>query len=354
MPLRVGINGVGRIGRALVRHIVPREDIHLVAANDLLPPDAMARLLARDSVYGPALFRVRATEGGLIAGNRRIRLTGTTNPAEIPWPEESVEMVFEATGKFTRRAEAALHLRGTVNRVIVTATAPDADMTLLAGINDAAFAPDRHHIVSAGSCTAQCLGPVLAVLGERFGIVSASMTTIHPYTAHQPLLDGWGGAASDPRRGRAAGLSMIPTTTTALGAVESVFPALRGRLTGLAVRVPTPAVSLLELVATLERPADEVSLRQAFLDAEAGPLAGILGTATDEPVSVDLLGDDRAAVVDLPLTVCVAERLVRVVAWYDNEWAYAGRLVATALSLARGSNGAAAVSRAARPRETGA
>ena len=335
MPVRVGLNGAGRIGRALIRHLAAREDVELLAANDLLPAPVLARLLARDSVYGRAPFPVRVNPGGLSAGRLEIRLTSAGNPAEIPWAEAGVEIVFEATGRMLRHAQAAAHLRGSVERVIVTAAAPEADLTLLAGINDRDFDPARHRILSAGSCTAQCLGPLIAVLLPTFGIRTASMTTVHPYTTHQPLLDGGAGTGgADTRRSRAAGLSMIPTTTTAISAIERVFPALAGRIAGLAVRVPTPAVSLLELVVHTDRPVSEAALRQAFLDAEAGRLAGLLGTSSDEPVSVDLLGDDRAAIVDLPLTSAIGDRMARVVAWYDNEWAYAGRLVATALALA--------------------
>ena len=334
MKIRVGINGLGRIGRALTRQLTGRQDVVLAAANDLVPLRSLAHLIAHDSVYGPAPFPVRTTERGLAIGDDELRVTACGRPSDIPWEEEEVELVFEATGEFASRAQADAHLRGSVRQVVITATAPDADLTLLAGINDAALDQERHRVISAGSCTAQCLAPILQVLRSRWGIESAAMTTVHPYTNNQPLLDS---GHSDLRRARAAGLSIVPATTSAILSILKLFPDMEGTLTGLSIRVPTPAISLIDLAAVLKGPAATPELRRAFRDAGSGPMRELLGTTEEELVSVDFRGETRAAVVDLSLTYCVSEKLVKVVAWYDNEWGYASRLLQTALVIARAS-----------------
>jgi glyceraldehyde-3-phosphate dehydrogenase type I len=334
MPTRFGINGFGRIGRALLRAARGREEIELAAVNDVVPAHVLARLLARDTVHGPFPGEVRAREGGLEIDGRFVPVSQQSDPAWIDWTGPGVSVVVEATGRFTGRSRAAAHLRGTVRRVVISANADPhdpADVTLALGVNEDAFDPGRHAVLSNASCTTNALALVAKVLHDRFGLRRALMSTVHSYTENQRLLDL---PHPDPRRSRAAAVNIVPTSTTAAEALGLLIPELTGRVTGFAVRVPTPVVAMLDLVADLEREARPEEVRQAFRDAAEGALAGWLGATQEELVSSDFVNDPRSAVVDLPLAQATGS-LARVVAWYDNEWGYAHRLADLLERLAR-------------------
>ena len=323
MSVPFAINGLGRVGRALLRIAAARDDVRLVAANDLTPVPVLARLVARDSVRGPFAGTVEAADGGLVVDGRRVPVSAAAEPAGIGWRDGAPRVVVEATGAHGARA-AAGHLGGPVERVVIAANAEDADVTLCLGVNDGDYDPARHRVISNASCTTNCLAPLAAVLDRAFGIERGTMTAVHSYTVNQRLLDL---AHADPRRQRAAALNLVPTATTAPRALGRVLPRLAGRVAGVAVRVPTPMGALLELVVHLARPTTADEVRDAFrAAAAAGPMAGVLGVAEEELVSSDFVGDPRSAVVDLPLVEVVDGRLARVAAWYDNEWGYASRL----------------------------
>jgi glyceraldehyde 3-phosphate dehydrogenase len=335
MPLRFGINGFGRIGRALARAVRGREGLELAAVNDVVAPAVLARLLARDTVHGPFGGEAGAGEGALVIDGRRIPAFQQADPAGVDWPSAGVEVVVEATGRFVRRGLAAAHLRGTVRRVVVSANADPADpadVTLALGINEGAFDPRRHAVVSNASCTTNALALVVKVLHDRFGVRQALMSTVHSYTENQRLLDL---PHPDARRSRAAALNIIPTSTMAAGALGLLLPELAGRVTGFAVRVPTPVVAMMDLAAALERDAAEDEVRRAFREAAGGALGRYLGVTDEELVSSDFVNDPRSGVVDLPLIQTAGGGLTRVVAWYDNEWGYAHRLADLLELLAR-------------------
>lgn len=325
MPTRFGINGFGRIGRALLRAARGREEIELAAINDVVPAHVLARLLARDTVHGPYPGAVRAREGGLEVDGRFVPVSQRSDPSQVDWTGPGASVVVEATGRFIGRSQAAAHLRGTVRRVVISANADPhdpADATVALGINAGTLDPGRHAVLSNASCTTNALALVAKVLHDRFGLRRALMSTVHSYTENQRLLDL---PHPDPRRSRAAAVNIIPTSTTAAEALGLLLPELTGRVTGFAVRVPTPVVAMLDLVADLERAPRPEEVRQAFRDAAGGTLSGWLGVTDEELVSSDFVNDPRSAVVDLPL-VQVTGNLARVVAWYDNEWGYAHRL----------------------------
>ncbi len=346
MPLRFGINGFGRIGRALLRVVLTREDLRSylepVAVNDVVPVPVLARLLARDTVQGRFSLPVEAEDGALRIGDLRIPVFQEPDPARIPWGEAGAEAVVEATGRFLPRSRAAGHLRGGVRTVVLSANGDPgdpADATLCLGVSEGregweGWDPGRQPVISNASCTTYALALMAKVLHDRFGVRRALMNTVHSYTENQRLLDL---PHPDPRRSRAAALNIIPISTTAAGAAGLLIPGLAGRIDGFAVRVPTPVVAMLDLVADLERPAAPGmvgAVRQAYEEAAAGPLAGLLGVTTDEPVSSDFVGDPRSVVIDLPLIQAV-DGLVRVVGWYDNEWGYANRLAELLARLSR-------------------
>lgn len=326
MPIRFAINGLGRVGRALLRIAHDRDGLVLVAVNDVVPAAQLARRVARDTVHGPFATPVEAVEEGLAVGGRTIPVFQEPNPAAVDWSREGVEVVVEATGRFLRRTAAAGHLGGTVRWVVLSANsdpADPADATICQGVNDPARLAAGHQIISNSSCTTNCLALLAKVLHDRFGIRRALMSTVHSYTESQRLLDQ---PHPDPRRARAAALNIIPTGTTTPRTLGLVLPDLAGRIEGFAVRVPTPAVAMMDLVADLETAATPDAIRQAFRDAAAGPMSGYLGVTDEELVSSDFIGDPRSAVVDLPLVMVADGGLARVVAWYDNEWGYAHRL----------------------------
>ena len=331
MTTRFAINGLGRIGRALLRIAHGHPDLELVAINDLAPAAELAPLVARDSVHGRlgatvTVDRTNADERlvgeRLVIDGRPIPVTQAAEPREIPWPE-TARIVVEATGTATERSRAAGHLGGGVDKVVISALSPDADVTLCRGLNDDAYDPKRHHVISNASCTTHCLAPLVTVLDDAFGLRHGLMNEVHGYTSNQRLVDG---PHPDPRRARAAAANIIPTTSAAPRAVERLLPHLTGRLKGQAVRVPTPNVALMEWVATVERPADTESVNAAFRRAAAGKLRNVLAVSDDPLVSSDHVGQPYSAIVDSLLTECVGGELVRVMAWYDNEWGYACRL----------------------------
>jgi glyceraldehyde 3-phosphate dehydrogenase len=322
--VRIGINGFGRIGRGFVRCLAATPEIFdLVLINDLTDVGTLAHLLRHDSVHGKYPGTVAIKDGALVVAGDTVKISAEKDPAAIKWKDAGVDLVIEATGRFVDKDSAGKHLRGGAKKVLISAPAKSPDVTLCMGINLDMYKPAEHHIISNASCTTNCLAPVAKVLHETFGIVSGLMTTIHSYTNDQQILDL---PHKDLRRARAAALSMIPTTTGAAKALQEVLPAMAGKLDGLAIRVPTPNVSLVDLTARLERAATTAQVNDAFRAAAAGPLKGILAV-TDEPlVSCDYNGDRHSATVDAPLTAASGE-LVKVMAWYDNEMGYSQRLL---------------------------
>jgi glyceraldehyde 3-phosphate dehydrogenase len=323
MAVRLAVNGLGRIGRALFRVAFSRHDLEVVAVNELVEASLLARLLAHDTVHGPFPAPVAAKGEGLVVDGRQIPVYHQPGPKTIPWPDAGPQVVVEATGRFGSRQEAEGHLRGSVERVVISANTGDADATFCPGVNTHLYDPQSHVIISTASCTTNCIAPVARVLEETFGIQRVLINSVHSYTNNQRLLDQ---PHPDPRRARAAAMNIIPTTTGAAAAVATVLPDLAGRIHGMAVRVPTPDVSMLDLVAQLRRPATTDTLAQSFRQAAEGELREILAVTEEELVSSDFVGDPHSAVVDLPLLQVTDDTLIRVVAWYDNEWGYANRL----------------------------
>lgn len=324
MAIRVAINGFGRIGRTVLRTALNDPDIEFVAINDLSDAGTLAHLLKYDSVFGPLGVDVRVEGDVMVVGDKRIRMLAERNPADLPWKELGVDYVVEATGVFRDREKAAAHLEAGARKVIITAPGKDEDITLVMGVNHELYDPEKHHVVSNASCTTNCLAPAAKVLDDTFGIKRGWMTTIHSYTNDQRLLDL---IHKDKRRARAAAVNIVPTTTGAAKAVGLVLPHLKGKLDGFAVRVPTPNVSLVDLVVELEKPATAEEINNAFKAAADGALKGILGVSEEELVSSDFVRDSRSSIVDAPLTRVMDGNLAKVVAWYDNEWGYSTRVV---------------------------
>ncbi len=324
MAIKVGINGFGRIGRNVVRAGLDRSNIEFVAANDLTDTKTLAHLLKYDSILGRLPAEVKADGDAVVVGGKRIKIFAIKDPAEIDWSSLGVEIVVESTGKFTDAKDAAKHLRGTVKKVIISAPAKDEDVTIVLGVNDGMYDPAKHKIISNASCTTNCLAPVVKVLHEKFGIEKGSMTTIHSYTNDQNVLDF---PHKDLRRARAAALNMIPTTTGAAKAIGLVMPALKGKLDGYSMRVPTPDVSAVDLVAVLSKTATTEDVNKALEDAANGPMKGILAYTEDPVVSTDMLHNPASSIVDAQMTKVLDGNLVKVLAWYDNEWGYSMRIV---------------------------
>jgi glyceraldehyde 3-phosphate dehydrogenase len=324
MPIKVGINGFGRIGRNVVRAGLNNPNIEFVAANDLTDTKTLAHLLKYDSILGQLHHNIKADGDSVYVDDKRIRVFAIKDPAEIDWSSLGVQVVVESTGRFTDAADAKKHLRGSVKKVIISAPAKGEDLTIVLGVNDKAYDPAKHHIVSNASCTTNCLAPVAKVLNDVFGIEKGSMTTIHSYTNDQPILDF---PHKDLRRARAAALNMIPTSTGAAKAIGLVLPELKGKLDGYAMRVPTPDVSVVDLVVVLKKDATTEEVNAALQKAAEGELKGILGYTTDPVVSTDMLHNSNSSIVDSDLTKVIAGNLAKVVAWYDNEWGYSSRVV---------------------------
>ncbi len=326
MALKVGINGFGRIGRNVFRAAQEQgADIDWVAVNDLTDPKTLAYLLEYDSILGPYPGTVEATDSGLKVDGKEIRVLAEKDPAALPWGELGAEVVVESTGLFTDRESASKHLEAGAKKVVISAPAKDPDVTVALGVNfEDAYDPDKHDVISGASCTTNCLAPVAKVLHDAVGIQHGLMTTIHAYTADQSLQDL---PHKDLRRARAAALSIIPTTTGAALAVGEVLPELKGRLDGIAMRVPTPNVSVVDLAAILDRKTSKEEANAAFKEAADGPLKGILQYSDEPLVSVDFRGNDHSSVLDAPYTSVMDGDFVKVLAWYDNEWGYSSRCV---------------------------
>ena len=323
MAIRVGINGFGRIGRNFFRASLGDPDIHVTGINDLTDSKTLSHLLAFDSVHGRFQGTVEAGDDHLLIDNQHIKVFAERDPKELPWKALGVDVVIESTGRFTDREGASRHLSAGAPRVVISAPGKDADLTIVLGVNEHSYDPASHHVISNASCTTNCLAAVAKVLLENFGIDHGYMTTIHSYTNDQQLLDL---PHKDLRRARSAGLSMIPTSTGAAKALHLVIPELKGKLDGIAIRVPTPNVSLIDLGVKTERDCDAAEVNAVFAKAAEGPLKGLLGYSEAPIVSVDLNGSSYSAVVDSPLTTVMNRRFVKVFAWYDNEWGYSCRL----------------------------
>lgn len=333
--MRVAINGFGRIGRLVVRAALKRKAaIEFVAVNDVTDAKTLAHLLTYDSVHGVWPDRFVGAEGTLRAGSFSTRVLSESNPAALPWKDLGVDAVLECTGKFTDRDKAAVHLTAGARRVLVSAPSKGADATIVMGVNDKSFDPAKHTVVSVASCTTNCLAPVASVLEETFGIERGVMTTIHAYTNDQRVLDA---PHKDLRRARASAVSMIPTSTGAAKAIGLVIPSLQGKLDGMAVRVPVANGSLVDLTVTTGKPATVAAVNEAMKRASEGRLKGILQYTEDPIVSQDVVGNPHSAVFDAPLTMVSGDRIVKVLAWYDNEWGYSHRMVDALLLLGRAS-----------------
>ena len=326
MAIKVGINGFGRIGRNIMRAALEsgERDVDFVAVNDITSPETLAHLFKYDSVLGNLSDEVAVDGDGLRVGERRFKVLSERDPAALPWGELGVDIVVESTGLFTKRDDAAKHLAAGAKTVIISAPAKGPDLTLVLGVNDDQYDPARHRIISNASCTTNCLAPVAKVLHESFGLRRGWMTTVHSYTNDQKLLDL---PHKDLRRARAAGVSMIPTTTGAAVAVGQVLPELQGRLDGIAMRVPTPNVSVVDLVAEVDRKASADEVNAAFGAAAHGPLAGILQLSEEPLVSIDFKGNPHSSIVDASYTKVMEGDFIKVLSWYDNEWGYSSRCV---------------------------
>jgi glyceraldehyde 3-phosphate dehydrogenase len=331
MSVKVGINGFGRIGRNVVRAALDNPEIEFVAVNDLTDTKTLAHLTKYDSVLGHLAEDVKIEGDSIVVGPRKIKVFAVKDPAELDWSSLGVQVVVESTGRFTEAKDAKKHLRGTVKKVIISAPAKDEDVTIVLGVNDGAYDPAKHNIISNASCTTNCLGPVAKVLHEKFGIVKGSMTTIHSYTNDQNVLDF---PHKDLRRARAAALNMIPTSTGAAKAIGLVLPELKGRLDGYAMRVPTPDVSVVDLVALTSKKTSDAEVNAALKAAAEGELKGILAYTQDPVVSTDMLHNPNSSIVDAGMTKVIDGDLVKVVAWYDNEWGYSCRVNDLVLFLA--------------------
>ena len=322
--VRVGINGFGRIGRNVLRAALNHSEIEIAAVNDLSEVKMLAHLLKYDTTHGTLAAKVEAADGALIVGGKPIRVFAESDPGCLPWNEAGVDIVVEATGKFTAKEEAELHLQGGAKKVVITAPAINEDITIVMGVNEDKYDPDRHHIISNASCTTNCLAPLAKVLHEQFGIVKGMMTTIHSYTNDQRTLDH---SHKDPRRARAAAENIIPTTTGAAKAVALVLPELKGKLNGMAMRVPTPNVSVTDLVSELAVEVTVEEVNSVLKAAAVGPLKGIMDYSEEPLVSSDYNGSPASSTIDALSTMVVGGNLVKVVAWYDNEWGYSNRVV---------------------------
>jgi glyceraldehyde 3-phosphate dehydrogenase len=324
MAIKVGINGFGRIGRNVLRASLNDPNIEFVAVNDLTDPKTLAHLLKYDSILGNLRHSISAGADSISIDKKQLKVFAEKDPAKLPWESVGAEVVIESTGRFTDAEDAKKHMRGPVKKVIISAPAKNEDVTLVLGVNEKTYDPGKHNIISNASCTTNCLAPIAKVVNDSFKIVSGTMTTIHSYTNDQVILDF---PHKDLRRARAAAVSMIPTSTGAAKALHLVIPELKGKLDGFAMRVPTPNVSVVDLVAFVEKKTSAEEVNAALKSAsESGPLKGYLGYEENELVSADFKGDSRSSVVDAPMTRVVAGNCVKVISWYDNEWGYSCRV----------------------------
>jgi len=324
MAVRVGINGFGRIGRQSLKALIERApNVEVVAVNDLVDTSMNALLFKHDSTYGQYDGSVEATDDAIIIDGREIKVLKEMDPAALPWGALGVDIVLESTGIFTDATKAKAHIEAGARKVIISAPAKGEDITIVLGVNEERYDPDAHHIVSNASCTTNCLAPAAKVVHDLLTIERGLMNTIHSYTNDQRILDV---AHKDPRRARSAGLNIIPTTTGAARALALVIPDLKGKFDGFSLRVPTPTVSVVDFTAEVARPTSVEELNAAFRDAAAGPLDGILGVSDDPLVSSDFRGDSRSSIIDADSTMVIGGTMVKVIAWYDNEWGYSCRV----------------------------
>jgi glyceraldehyde 3-phosphate dehydrogenase len=330
--VRVGINGFGRIGRNVFRASLNNPGIDIVAVNDLTDAQTLAHLLKYDTIHGKLDLDVTAKDGSIFVGDKEIKVLAERDPAALPWGEYGVDVVVESTGRFTNREDAAKHLIGGAKKVIISAPAKNEDITIVMGVNEEKYDAANHHVVSNASCTTNCLAPFAKVLNEKFGIVRGMMNTIHSYTNDQQILDL---PHKDLRRARAAAENIIPTSTGAAVAVALVLPELKGKLNGLAMRVPTPNVSVVDLVAELSKEVTVDELNSVLKQAAEGPLKGIMGYSEEPLVSSDYNGDAHSSTIDALSTMVIDGNMVKVVSWYDNEWGYSNRVVDLALYMAK-------------------
>jgi glyceraldehyde 3-phosphate dehydrogenase len=324
MPVRVGINGFGRIGRNIMRAALGDKNIDFVAINDLTSAHTLAHLLKYDSVLGNLHARVEARQDSIAVDGDEFKVLSMRDPAQLPWKDLGVDVVFESTGLFTARDDAAKHVTAGAKRVVITAPAKKPDVSVVLGVNEDQYDPAKHQIISNASCTTNCLAPLAKVLHQTFGIKKGWMTTIHSYTNDQQLLDL---PHKDLRRARAAALSMIPTTTGAAVAVGEVLPELKGKLDGISVRVPTPNVSCVDLAVIVDKRVTAEEVNAAFTTAANGPLKGIMACSNEELVSIDFKGNPHSSIVDMPYTKVMDGDFIKVLSWYDNEWGYSNRCV---------------------------
>jgi glyceraldehyde 3-phosphate dehydrogenase len=324
MAVRVGINGFGRIGRNILRASLGHHDMDFVAVNDITTAETLAHLLKYDSVLGNLQAKIEVKNGNISVDGDEFKVFSVKDPAELPWKELGVDIVFESTGKFTKRDDVNKHIAGGAKKVIITAPAKGPDATLVMGVNDGTYDAAKHHVISNASCTTNCLAPFAKVINDRFVIKKGWMTTVHAYTNDQNILDL---PHKDLRRARAAALSIIPTTTGAASALGEVIPALKGKLDGIALRVPTPNVSVVDLAVLVEKKTTADEVNAAFREASAGELKGILGCSDAPLVSIDFRGNSYSSIVDMAYTKVLDGDFVKVLSWYDNEWGYSCRCI---------------------------
>jgi glyceraldehyde 3-phosphate dehydrogenase len=336
MTTRIAINGFGRIGRLVFRHIMEDNNgLEVVAINDIAPLENLAYLLRYDSVHNKPKQTISTQDGILRWGSKDVRFLSERDPADLPWEEMKVDLAIEASGLFTKREDASKHLKAGARRVLVTAPAKGADITICMGVNNEKYKPDEHKIVSNASCTTNCLAPVAKVLDDTFGIKTGFLTTVHAYTSSQAIVDA---PNKKMRRGRSAAVSIVPTTTGAAIATTKVLPQLEGKMDGLAMRVPVADGSIIDFVAETEKPVTVDKVNQAFREAAENGMKGILGITEDELVSADIIDSTFSALVDAQSTMTLGEHTVKVLAWYDNEWGYARRVVDLALHMVGAAN----------------
>ena len=324
MTVRVGINGFGRIGRQSLKALIERApDVEVVAVNDLVDVPTNALLFKHDSTYGAYPGEVSHTDDAVIIDGKSIKVLQVADPTQLPWGDLGIDIVIESTGRFTDASKAQAHIDAGAKKVIISAPAKGEDVTIVLGVNENVYDAAKHNIISNASCTTNCLAPAAKVVHDNWVIKRGLMNTIHSYTNDQKILDV---AHKDPRRARAAALNIIPTTTGAAKAISLVIPDLKGKFDGFSLRVPTPTVSVVDFTAELEKDVTLEELNQAFRDAAAGPMAGILGASDDPLVSTDFRGDPRSSIIDLPSNMVLGGNLIKVIAWYDNEWGYSCRV----------------------------
>ncbi len=323
MSKKIAINGFGRIGRNAFK-VAMEKNLEVVAINDLTTPKTLAHMLKYDSCFGKIDDEVTATDDALIFNGKEIKIFAQKDPAQLPWKELGVEIVIEATGFFTDGEKAKAHIEAGAKKVIISAPATNCDITIVMGVNEENYDPEKHHIISNASCTTNCLAPVVKVVDDNFKIVKGLMTTVHSYTGDQRLLDA---PHSDLRRSRAAAVSMIPTSTGAAKAIGLVLPHLNGKLNGFALRVPTPAVSVVDVVLEVEKSATAEEINAVLRESAANELAGVMGVCDEPLVSIDFKGDPRSSIVDAMSTMVMDGNMVKVVSWYDNEWGYSSRVI---------------------------